>query len=409
MILRRGATEAAAVVGTLLLFGCGSSGAASNEMANPGGSGAGGTAAGGANNDGGTTASNGGSGGMTAGGSSGGAVSQGGTAGAGAGGDGGAVAVNFEPEFSGGYCIPKGPQVDAIPGLEVIYDSGFPTSFAHSLAVRDGWFYWSNNLPRNGVDVGIYRRAPGSTEDELMVSNAFAWAIFVTDTHVYWIGNNQRTLMRASLAQLPATPEEIVADVSESGLLVDDENIFFNRTSGIFKLPLADAVPGGGATPVPILPQRSGTMTLNGDELLYVDYQTIYGVPITGGTPRAVMTLGGVSEILATVDTLFAVTGERIVTWPIEGTMEMIAPLAMANLLGATDARLDLEQMRLEGDRLYYRETTGDIAWVKTDGSDCHSIARMTNHDELQDNRWVMDDTNVYVVDADERLLRIPR
>ncbi|HEX2880640.1 MAG TPA: hypothetical protein VHO25_14005 [Polyangiaceae bacterium] len=407
MMRRNGGVLVGAVVGVLVLFGCGSSGSADNEMPNPGGSGGN---VGGASNtggnptgEGGTSANSGGSSGMAAGGSSGGAASQAGTAGAG----GGATVDNFEPEFEAGFCIPKGPQLEDVPGVEVIFSSNRLGGTYLPLVVHDGWFYWATNLDSNGAERGIRRRAPGANQDEMVVSDVFARSMVVTDTHVYWMENNNPTLMRASLAQLPATPEEIVTGFGQP-VLVDEQNIIFNGISGVFILPLAEAVPGGGAMPTEILPSQSTTLSLNGDELLYVDAQTVFGVPIAGGTPRAIMTLGGVSEVLAASDTLFAIARERIVKRSIEG-MEMTTPLAMANLLGATDARLDLQHLRLEGDRLYYRETTGDIAWVKTDGSDCRSIARMTEYSDPQDNRWVMDETHIYIIQTDQRLLKIPK
>jgi hypothetical protein len=68
----------------------------------------------------------------------------------------------------------------------------------------------------------------------------------------------------------------------------------------------------------------------------------------------------------------------------------------------------ELSHLVAEGDRIYYREETGTLAWVKTDGSDCRIVAK---HDGgYFDNRtWVMTPTHFYLIIDDVDLVELPR
>ncbi|HEX2882446.1 MAG TPA: hypothetical protein VHO25_23155 [Polyangiaceae bacterium] len=406
--------KTATAVGLILLCGCvvESTDSGTSPRGGSGSIGNAGGSTGGANGDsasssGGDTNTSGGganSGGAT---SNGGANANGGVSAGGAAGSAGAPAgaANFDPEFdpTSGACIPKGPQVTDIQGVEVIYESEHLGGDFYSLAMHDGWFYWSSSSAPEDEDLGIRRRAPGSTENEMVVPGEFAWGMFVTDTHLYWVGSNLRTLMRAPLAQLPATPEQVREGVREAPLLFDQQDIYFvsNAECCVFKWPIADAVPGG-SMPTPILTeQRPADMALAGEELLYMYTQDIWGVPLAGGTPHALLSSSSLSDFAATADTLYLAIGANITKRPLaDPTVDAATPLAFT----ASTAH----ELLLDGDRLYYRGGGTAIGWVKTDGSDCRVIAH-TETASLADHRWVMDDTHVYLIEADQRILKIPK
>jgi hypothetical protein len=69
----------------------------------------------------------------------------------------------------------------------------------------------------------------------------------------------------------------------------------------------------------------------------------------------------------------------------------------------------DLDQINVQGDRVYYREAGGAIAWVKMDASDCRVLAYVPMKHGFETRAWAMDDKYVYVIESDERLYAIPK
>jgi hypothetical protein len=394
----------------LLALACGSSGKGSSD---PAAAGSGATGAGGdaSSTEGGKTGAGGGK--STAGQASageataeqGGANAAAGTAGA------GGAADTYAPEFVDGACVPKGPPIAEVPGVEVIDE--YPEElgdYITAVALHAGalyWAYWQE---------GIYRRPAGTTEQELVVDTAVnVRNLVATADYIYWIQDNDEKLMRASLATLPATPEQILVDVRALGLTADAQNLYFIRSGelGIFKLAFAAALPGGDATPIALVTdQRSVSMSPNSARLFYVTNQAIYAVPIAGGAVTNQGPNGAITQVLATEDTLFGATDEdiywRVVDGPTNGSGN--TPLARGNFASATSPyRVPLEEMRLEGDRLYYREETGALAWVQTDASDCRITARIPAPIRSENLQWVMDEAHFYVIQEDKKLLSIPK
>jgi len=233
--------------------------------------------------------------------------------------------------------------------------------------------------------------------------------------HIYWIQDNDQKLMRASPVTVPATPEQILVDVRALGLTADAQNLYFIRTGelGIFKLSFAAALPGGGATPIALVTdERSASMSPNSQRLFYVTSQSIYAVPLAGGAVTNQGPHGAIDQVLATEDTLFGAADEdiyrRVIDGPTNGSGNTV--LAHGNFPNATSPyRVPLSEMRLEGDRLYYREETGALAWVKTDASDCRIIAKIPAPIRTENLQWVMDDAHYYVIQEDKKLLSIPK
>jgi hypothetical protein len=337
---------------------------------------------------------------------------QGATDGEGGAPDGRGGAADLDPpEFSMGYCVPTGPALAEVPGVEVIDE--YPDtigSYLKAVALHDGILYWAM------WGEGIYRRASVAAPPELLVdTTASIRNVVANDDYIYWIQDNAEKLMRASLATAPATPEEVLLDVRALGIKADADNLYFIRQGavGTFKLPFVEAVPGGGATPVALVSDvTSAAMSPNHERLFYVTNQTLYSVPLAGGAVKGQGSRAGLHEVLATDDTLYAAADEdiykRVIDGPTNGTGN--TPLARGNLTSATSSsRLPLQELHLDGDRLYYREDAGALAWVKTDGSDCRIIAKVPAPKRNENLQWVMDDAHFYVIQEDKKLLSIPK
>lgn len=341
------------------------------------------------------------------GGENGGATSAGQSNAAGSGGD----TDEYAPEFSMERCVPKGPTVAEVPGVEVIAE--YPEKlgdYLNAVALHEGTLYWAM------WQDGIYRRAAGSAEPELVIdTSSRVYNMIATEDYLYWIQDNDQKLMRASLTTLPAAPEQILVDVRPLGLTADSENLYFIRQGevAIFKLPFVEALPGGDAAPTALVSDASSAfMSPNSERLFYVTNQTLYSVPIAGGPVKGQGALGGLSGVLATDDALYIASDDDIYRREIDGPTNGTGntPLARGNLASATSPyRLPLEEMRVEGDRLYYREEAGALAWVKTDGSDCRIVAKVPAPKRSENLQWVMDDTHFYVIQEDKKLLSIPK
>lgn len=335
----------------------------------------------------------------------GGAGGAGGTNAAGTGGTGGAGGANpFAPDFSMGHCVPKGPATDDVPGLVVLAAGDFFNN-VESFALQGTTVYYKMH------DGGIMRRARGG-QPEVVVNNVgTVWDMFVHGDYLYWINNNQRTLMRASLATLPATAESILPNVSDRWWVDDGATFYFGgfNKAGLYKLPFAEAVPGGGATPTQVTPMNLGPISIADGQIYYVTNQAAYALPIAGGQPKVVMSLGGLREVLVAGDTLYGAADEDIFKRPLASNSQMVTPLARGNLISAdTTYRVNVQGPLLDGDRVYYREEFGPVAWVKTDGSDCRLLADYRGKG-TENMKTALDADYVYFIEKDTRLLAVPK
>jgi hypothetical protein len=320
--------------------------------------------------------------------------------------DSGGTTGSLEPDFPRGICRPHGPALSNVAGARVVAESGDIYDI-QSIAMRAGTLYWVLQ------GTGIQRLLPGAAAPEAVVDAHLAWEVFVTDSYVYWIAGNERTLMRASLATLPSTPEQVLLEVDETGLAVDETNIFFTRrsTGDIYKLPFAEAAPG--AVPTVLVPTVGpGRMAPSGGDLFYTSYQSVYRVPIGGGAPAYVSVAGALGDITVSDGFLYLVADDTLIKQPVTappgGTNW--TRLAIGNPISATSMyNQGLEQPGVDGDRVYYREENGAIAWVKTDGSDCRILANVPSRNGYGNKEWVMDATYVYVIEDDIRIVAIPK
>lgn len=136
-------------------------------------------------------------------------------------------------------------------------------------------------------------------------------------------------------------------------------------------------------------------------------------MPTSGGEPVLVTTASGTRDLVAAPDgSVYFVADDELIRQPPNGSTggQDFVRLAIGSRLSPTSSFNEaLDQLGLDGDRIYYREEHGAIAWVKTDGSDCRILAHVPTTSTFDNRKWVMDDTHVYVIERDSRVIAIPK
>jgi hypothetical protein len=384
--------------------GTGSVGASTNAGrggTTPGGSG--GTATGGS----GGTAT-GGSGGIATGGS-GGTATGGASAGVGgnsvagstfAGGGGTGGADGFEPERWMDGCVPKGPELLDVPGIELLASEADSFDTLSVLESAFGHLYFGDSRLR--------RVALDTRQVETVIETGLQ-GLAVGPDAAYFVQNSN--LYAASLASLPAEPDLILEGVRSETLLVDDTHVYFQRTNpqSYVRLAFENVVPSAEPATV-VLDMFLVAPRIRDGVLYFADSSTLYRVPVAGGTPEAVGATGP-EAVDTDGETLFFTSDERLYRKP------MISPpngtewtlLAAGNrLLEGSNAREALAPIELVGDRVYYREDSGALAWVKTDGSDCRIVAQPA-YVVSETLDFVVDESFIYLVHDGSELYSIPR
>jgi hypothetical protein len=121
------------------------------------------------------------------------------------------------------------------------------------------------------------------------------------------------------------------------------------------------------------------------------------------------MGLGGLREVLVAGDTLYGTADEDVFKRPLASKSQMVTPLARGNLISDTSQfRVNVEGPLLDGDRIYYREEFGPVAWVKTDGSDCRLLADYQGKG-IENMKTALDADYVYFIEKDTRILAVPK
>ncbi len=328
-------------------------------------------------------------------------------------GQGGAGGINDDPNapiFWDGRCQPKGPLLADIPGVKVI---SAPIDFGEvrSLEMHEGTLYWEADGDQNQ----IWRLAAGATEPELVANGVSAFTILVRGQYLYYVSGNERSLERVSLASLPGTPELIREGIGDSsmGLYATDTDLYFRPypAYGIQTLALNTLLPGSTATATTLTTDGQPlAMTLLGSNLYYSDFNAGFKqVSLSGGAAQIFVGLGAPGDLTATSDTLYLISGDMLIKQPVAGGSAAATSLAVGNRRFASEETgVDLAKPAVVGDRVIYREVTGALAWVKTDGSDCRIIAQVPSFSDLENHSWGMDDHYIYVIEEDKKLDAIP-
>jgi hypothetical protein len=266
---------------------------------------------------------------------------------------------------------------------------------------------------------GIFRLSPPSAaaSDAVLVDEdtGTLWALVATDDYVYSIRENSRQLWRTPLATLPGTAELVAKGVSESGLTWDGVNLYFSSSSssaalaaGTYALPFAAAVPG--AVPTQLSDERTSyRMSVWDGFLYYIAGQSIVRVPVGGGTPDPVFSVGAPRGLAVADGVMYLVSEHDLLKRPVGAVGPELTEIAIGNATFEGGQTLnELSELVVEGDRVYYREETGTLAWVKTDGSDCRIVAKH-NGSSFDNHTWVMTATHYYLIIDDVDLVEIPR
>jgi hypothetical protein len=385
-----------------------------NDVAGAGGSeaGAGGTAGSASGASGGTAGASGGTtgglGGMTSGGGGGTAPMMGGSGPAGGasgagGAEGGATSAgasgsgSLDPERWMDACVPKGPALLDVPGVERLALE--QDARLRVLELAGGYVYYG--------DTRLKRIALDSREIETVVA-AGMQSIAVGADAVYGVYNS--SLYAASLATLPAEQQLILEGVRSEGLLVDDTHVYFQRSSpyAYVRLAFENVVPG--AEPETVVADLFAAVPRIREGMLYfTNEDQLHRVPVSGGVPETVGARGP-HAVDTDGDTLFFTLDERLyrkpMISPLNGTEW--TPLAAGNrLLEGSDNRERLAPIELVGDRVYYREASGALAWVKTDASDCRIVAQ-PEYVVSETLDFAVDETFVYLVHDRNALYAVP-
>jgi hypothetical protein len=353
----------------------------------------------------GSAGSSAGAGGTPAGGAgAGGSVS-------GAAGTAGTSGDPYAPTFTMGKCRPNGPPLAEAPGMRVVRT-------AEGIDDLGGLALRGNNLYYHFTREGAFRLSPPSAaaSEAVLVDEALGtiWKLVATDDYLYSIQTNSRELWRTPLATLPGTPELVLSDVSESGLAWDETNLYFSSSAsapagaGTYVLPFAAAVPG--AVPTLLVGTRTTYQRAVWDGYLYyIGGSGVERVPIAGGAAEPVLSIGAPRAVTVADGIVYVVSADSLLKRPVGATGPELTWLAIGNATFEGGQTLnELLELAVEGDRVYYREETGTLAWVKTDGSDCRIVAK---HDgsSFDNHTWAMTATHYYLIIDDVDLVEIPR
>jgi hypothetical protein len=299
-----------------------------------------------------------------------------------------------------GGCVPKGPELLDVPGVERLASEADSFDRLRVLVAAENHVYFG--------DMRLRRIALDTRRIETVVERSVQ-GLAVGPDAVYSVYNSD--LYAASLASLPSEPELIVEDVRSETLLVDDTHVYFQRTSPQSYARLAFASVVAGAEPETVVADMFVSAPRIRDGVLYfTSGSLLYRVPVTGGTPETVGATGP-EAVDTDGETLFFVSDERLYRKP------MISPpngtewtlLAAGNrLLEGSDSREALGPIELVGDRVYYREQSGALAWVKTDGSDCRIVA-YPSYVVSETRAFVVDESFIYIVHDQSDVYAIPR
>lgn len=314
----------------------------------------------------------------------------------------------YAPEFPGDLCRPNGPPLEEVEGARLIYNVDGLSGLQAIALSGDALF-----ISEQGE--GLYRVQPATgSEIETVVVDDWGWGMVATDDYLFYTRTNFREFWRAPLDTLPATPEFVMEDVSETHMFSDGTDLYFSRssTSETLTIPLADLAPG--AEPRVLIEDNAREAIALGNDgyLYYIDRQTVGRVSLEGGLPDPMFSISNPRDIAIDEGVLYLINDVIINSQPIDTIIESgldLTRLAIANLRSETsEFEQDLSDMRISGDRIYYREENGALAWVSKDGSDCRIVAEVSTRTD-RDLQWEMTDSHYYVIKDNVQVWEIPR
>lgn len=407
-------------------------GTGASGYANAGGSGTGGAATGGANDGQGAsgaagapdTDSSGGSNAATAGAGGSGGHATGGVAGLGASGStaggaggvagsaagsgsagapaGGSGAVDpYASERYHGFCLPKGPAPADVPGaIQLVHSDDL---VVRALATIGSYVYY--------MDGTLYRIDVASKRREQVLTSGFVLAIAGVGNDLYWVGQNASALYHVALDTLPATAELMLDAVHPDSFVLDGDYLYFRPRGATGYERVLRTSPDPASDVELIESDRTPTRaSVSGGYAYFPSGTAMYRVPVTGGEPELIESLVP-TEVISDGETLYFATRDELYKKPVHtlnNGSEWTA-LAIGNpILDDQANRWDILQLSLVGDRIYYREQSGALAWVKTDGSDCRKVADLYDAGNSTYS-YGMDDQYIYALDHERDLWALPR
>lgn len=308
----------------------------------------------------------GGTGAKASGGSSDGGA---GVAGSATGGSGGSGVTTLPGVIeTGPDCLPRGPDADELGSA---YEELFEMTLGNVVAIETGpsGAYFA-------TDASLYRLAPDSTAPELVVEDDdFGYPnspgadgmLRVDASHVYWASSSD--IRRAAVDDFVV--ETIVADVANVDFLeIDAESVYFcvRETNVIYKAPLA----GGAAVElsrdevsVQDMKVDSGYVYVSEFESGRVARFPVGGGPVEYVSPAGLFMLG----IRPSGDTVYWADDGGLYSTPLSSPnsrMKLSRPTTSGPFGAARVNNLVLRE-----DRLFWRDSEGNVGWTKTDGSQC--------------------------------------
>jgi hypothetical protein len=297
-------------------------------------------------------------------------------------------------------CVPKGPELLDVSGVERVASEADSFDTLRVLTAADNYLYYG--------DMRLRRIALDTRQIETVVERS-VHGLAVGPDAAYISYNSD--LYSVPLASLPAEPELVLEGIRPETLLVDDGHLYFQRTSPQAYVRLAfENVVLGAEPEVVVADMFASAPRIRDGVLFFATGSQLFRVPVTGGTPEAVGATGP-SAIDTDGEALFFVSDERLYRKP------MISPpngtewtlLAAGNrLLEGSSSRERLGPIELVGDRVYYREASGALAWVKTDGTDCRIVAS-PSYVVSETLAFVIDESFIYIVHDGSDVYAIPR
>jgi hypothetical protein len=196
-----------------------------------------------------------------------------------------------------------------------------------------------------------------------------------------------------------------------NGIALRGNALYYHFTrEGSFRL----SPPTAAASEAVLVNEALGTtwgMVATDDYLytIHTNFRELWRTPLAGGEPEVVTSIGSPRGLTVADGVIYLASDDSLLRRPVDGVGPMLTGIALANpIYEGGQALSEISDLVVEGDRVYYREETGTLAWVKTDGSDCRIVAK---HDGSSfDNRtWVMTATHFYLIIDDVDLVEIPR
>ncbi len=265
-----------------------------------------------------------------------------------------------------GACRPSGPPSGFGSVRSVLYSG--PRELG-ALAVRRGQVFVLDPAD------GLLRLPEGATEFERAVAGTVE-QFLIADLNLYW--SRDKGLWRASVAATDAIPDAVATQLNYQVALLrfDSTHLYFADPQArvLLRAPITDGALETIATGV-----QANDQVLQSGFVYFADAVSaqIRRVKVEGGTVEPVATGGGSAPTAVVTDgkTVFFTDGFAVMAAPVDGSTQYES-LAVGGPGPAADRPARIEWLELAGKRLYFTDSSGDLGWIATDGSECGLIVQ---------------------------------